>query len=58
MSKKLDKLQKQLYYDNMVQRERLAEAGSIFDSLISKIDKALQILQNDQRQNSGINKKR
>lgn len=47
MSKKLDKLQKRLYYDNMVQRERLAEAGSIFDSFISKIDKALQILNSD-----------
>lgn len=57
MSKKLDKLQKQLYYDNMVQQNRLKEAGSIFDSFISKIDKALQILQNGQRRNSGNNKK-
>lgn len=43
-NKKLDKLQRQLYYDRMVQEDRLQQAGSIFDSLINNIDKLLKIL--------------
>lgn len=43
-NKKLDKLQRQLYYDRLVQEDRLQQAGSIFDSLIGNIDKLLKIL--------------
>lgn len=57
-NKKLDKLQRQLYYDRMVQEDRLQQAGSIFDSLLGHIDTLLEILQkNDKRKSSGFNQK-
>lgn len=55
MAKKLDKLQRNVYYDRMVQRERLKDAGSIFDSLIGNIDNLLKILnKSDGKNNTNI----
>lgn len=54
-NKKLDKLRRNVYYDNLVQRDRLKEAGSIFDSLIGNIDNLLNILKkSDGKDNRNI----
>ena len=41
---KLDKLQRNLYYDKMTQNGRVREVGSFFDSMIKNIDNLLEIL--------------